>query len=108
MTPEECMPERVTRERQRESKGELFNLEEEGELTHYGRSPSKLDDYGNIGRGLNDGDEDTGQIDSNTVQNIHFRGLESDEDDGEEGLLNLMDVSSLIADAVTRPPWYRS
>ncbi|KAF9651692.1 Nop14-like protein [Thelephora ganbajun] len=86
MTPEERMLERFTRERQRESKGAWFNLEEEDELTHYGQSLSKLDDYDNIGLGLDNGDEeDAGQIDSRTVQKVHFGGFESDEDDDEEG-----------------------
>jgi nucleolar protein 14 len=87
MTPEERMLERFTRERQRESKGALFNLEEEDELTHYGQSLSKLDDFDNVGLGLDDDDgEDAGQIDSRTVQNVHFGGFESDEDDDEAGV----------------------
>ena len=77
------MLERFTRERQRESKGALFNLEEEDELTHYGQSLSKLDDFDNIGLGLDD-DEDAGQIDSRTVQKVHFGGFESDEDEDED------------------------
>ena len=81
------MLERFTRERRRESKGALFNLEEEDELTHYGRSLSNLDDFDNVGLGLDDDDdEDAGQIDSRTVQKVHFGGFESDEDDGEEGV----------------------
>jgi len=80
------MLERFTRERQRESKGALFNLEEEDELTHYGQSLSKLDDFDNTGLGLNDDDEDAGQIDPRTVQKVHFGGFESDEDDDDEGV----------------------
>ena len=81
------MLERFTRERRRESKGALFNLEEEDELTHYGQSLSKLDDFDNVGLGLDDDDdEDAGQIDSRTVQKVHFGGFESDEDDDEEGV----------------------
>ena len=87
MTPEERMLERFTRERRRESKGTLFNLEEDDELTHYGQSLSNLDDFDNVGLGLDDDDdEDAGQIDSRTVQKVHFGGFESDEDDGEEGV----------------------
>lgn len=86
MTPEERMLERFTRERQRESRGALFNLEEEEELTHYGQSLSKLDDFDNIGLGLDDEDEDPGQIDSGTVRKVHFGGFESDEDDDNEGV----------------------
>ena len=87
MTPEERMLERFTKERRRESKGALFNLEEEDELTHYGQSLSKLDDFDSVGLGLDDDDnEDAGQIDSRTVQKVHFGGFESDEDDDEEGV----------------------
>lgn len=87
MTPEERMLERFTRERQRESKGALFNLEEEDELTHYGQSLSKLDDFDNVGLGLDDeDDEDRGQIDPKTVQKVHFGGFGSEEDSGDEGV----------------------
>jgi len=87
MTPEERMLERFTKERRRESKGALFNLEEEGELTHYGQSLSKLDDFDNVGLGLDDDDnEDAGQINSRTVRKAHFGGFESDEDEEEEGV----------------------
>ena len=86
MTPEERMLERFTKERQRESKSALFNLEDEDELTHYGQSLSKLDDFDNIGLGLGDDDEDTGQIDSRTVHKAHFGGFESDDDDDDEGV----------------------
>ena len=58
MTPEERMLERFTRERQRTSRGVAFNLEDEGELTHYGQSLSKLDDFDNVGLNLDDEEED--------------------------------------------------
>ena len=61
MTPEERMLERFTRERQRTSKGVAFNLEDEDELTHYGQSLSKLDDFDNVGLGLDDDEEEGGQ-----------------------------------------------
>lgn len=54
------MLERFTRERQRASKGTAFNLDDEDELTHYGQSLSKLDDFDNVGLGLDD-DEDDGK-----------------------------------------------
>ena len=54
------MLERFTREKQRASKGDVFNLEDEEELTHYGQSLSKLDDFDNIGLGLEDEDEERG------------------------------------------------
>lgn len=60
MTPEERMLERFTRERQRASKSSAFNLEEEDELTHYGQSLSKLDDFDNIGLGLEDEEDEEG------------------------------------------------
>lgn len=60
MTPEERMLERFTRERQRASKGSAFNLDDDEELTHYGQSLSKLDDFDNVGLGLDDEDEDNG------------------------------------------------
>lgn len=58
MNPEERMLERFTKERQRASKGAAFNLEDEDELTHYGQSLSKLDDFDDVGLGLDDDDEE--------------------------------------------------
>ena len=58
MTPEERMLERFTRERQRASKGATFNLDDEDELTHYGQSLSKLDDFDDVGVGLGEDEED--------------------------------------------------
>ena len=95
MNPEERMLERFTRERQRESKGALFNLEDEGELTHYGQSLSRLDDFDNVGLALDDEDEDGGQIDSRTVQKVHFGGFESEEDDDDQ------EVSRMISSQVS-------
>ena len=57
---EERMLERFTKERQRVSKGAAFNLEDEEELTHYGQSLSKLDDFDNVGLGLDDDDDNRG------------------------------------------------
>ncbi|KDQ64193.1 hypothetical protein JAAARDRAFT_116740 [Jaapia argillacea MUCL 33604] len=86
MTPEERMLERFTRERQRASKGDAFNLEDEEELTHYGQSLSKLDDFDGVGLGLEDEeDEDGGQIDGDVVKKVHFGGFDDDEE-GEEGV----------------------
>lgn len=48
MPLEERMLERFTRERQRVSKASAFNLENEDELTHYGQSLSKLDDFDDV------------------------------------------------------------
>lgn len=63
MSLEERMLERFTKERQRASKGVAFNLEDEEELTHYGQSLSKLDDFDNVGLGLDDDDDDRGALD---------------------------------------------
>ncbi|KAG6866122.1 hypothetical protein C0991_008430 [Blastosporella zonata] len=85
MSLEERMLERFTKERQRASKGVAFNLEDEDELTHYGQSLSKLDDFDNVGLGLDDDEEDTGKIDADVVKHTHFGGFDDeDEDDSEE------------------------
>ena len=60
MSIEERMLERFTKERQRASKGVAFDLEDEEELTHYGQSLSKLDDFDHVGLGLDDNDESRG------------------------------------------------
>jgi nucleolar protein 14 len=54
------MLERFTRERQRASKGAAFNLEDEVELTHYGQSLSKLDDFADAGMELESDEEANG------------------------------------------------
>jgi len=59
MTLEERMLERFTRERQRASKGTFFNLDDDEDLTHYGQSLSKLDDFDNTGLGSESNDEET-------------------------------------------------
>lgn len=51
------MLERFTRERQRQAKGAVFNLEDDEELTHYGQSLSALDDFDGAGIELDDDDE---------------------------------------------------
>ena len=64
MAPEERMLERFTKERQRSSKGAIFNLQDEEELTHYGQSLSKLDDFDDVGLGVgfHDDDESDGKL----------------------------------------------
>lgn len=85
MSLEERMLERFTREKQRASKGAAYNLDDEDELTHFGQSLSKLDDFDNVGLGLDDDEEEvTGQIDSRTVQRSHFGGFEDDEEEEDE------------------------
>lgn len=61
MSLEERMLERFTKERQRSSKGATFNLEDEGELTHYGQSLSKMDDFDDIGLGSDVDEDDRGK-----------------------------------------------
>lgn len=63
MTPEERMLERFTKERQRAAKGSAFNLEDEDDLTHYGQSLSKMDDFEEAGLGLDDDDSEDGERD---------------------------------------------
>ncbi|TFK43882.1 nucleolar protein 14 [Crucibulum laeve] len=83
MSLEERMLERFTKERQRAAKGSAFNLEDEDELTHYGQSLSKLDDFDGVGLGLeSDEDENSGQIGGKA----HFGGFgDEDEDEDENG-----------------------
>jgi len=56
---EERMLERFTKERQRASKGIAFNLEDDDDLTHYGQSLSKLDDFDNVGLRMDSDEEET-------------------------------------------------
>jgi nucleolar protein 14 len=60
MSLEERMLERFTRERQRTAKSAAFNLEDEEELTHYGQSLSKLDDFDDMGLRPADEEEEEG------------------------------------------------
>lgn len=62
MSLEERMLERFTKERQRASKGTIFNLEGEEQLTHYGQSLSNLDDFDDVGLPMDeDEDDDQGE-----------------------------------------------
>ena len=56
------MLERFTRERQRASKGVAFHLEDEVDLTHYGQSLSKLDDFADAGLELESDEETKGSF----------------------------------------------
>ncbi|KAH7931164.1 Nop14-like protein [Leucogyrophana mollusca] len=87
MSLEERMLERFTKERQRTSRGATFNLEDEEELTHYGQSLSKLDDFDNVGLPMDDDgeDEEQGQIDRDIVKKTHFGGFDEDGDDVVQG-----------------------
>ncbi|KAG2149303.1 nucleolar protein 14 [Suillus clintonianus] len=83
MSLEERMLERFTKERQRASKGTIFNLEGEEELTHYGQSLSNLDDFDDVGLPMDeDEDDDNGQMDRDIVGKAHFGGFgDKDEDE---------------------------
>ncbi|KAH7105528.1 Nop14-like protein [Auriculariales sp. MPI-PUGE-AT-0066] len=83
MTPEERMQERFTKERQRVSKLNMFSLDDDTELTHYGQSLSKMDDFDSSGLALDD-DEDDMQMDKDTVGRAHFGGFDNDEEAGDE------------------------
>ncbi|KZW04166.1 Nop14-like protein [Exidia glandulosa HHB12029] len=80
MTPEERMQERFTKERQRAAKLNAFALDDDEELTHYGQSLSKMDDFDATGLTLDD-DEADATIDRATVARDHFGGFEEDEED---------------------------
>jgi nucleolar protein 14 len=58
MSLEERMLERFTKERQRTSKGIAFNLEDDDDLTHYGQSLSKLDDFDQVGLRIDSDEEE--------------------------------------------------
>ncbi|KAF8681461.1 Nop14-like protein [Rhizoctonia solani] len=98
MTPEERMLERFTRERQRQTKGAVFNLEDDEELTHYGQSLNALDDFDGAGIELDD-DEESGQIDANVVRHDHFGGFDDDgkEDESERTKSKAEVMSEIIA-----------
>ena len=77
LTPEERMLERFTRERQRASNG-TFNLEDDADLTHYGQSLSKLDDFDNVGFKLDSDEEDAKGSQSAPVYLPPLTGRRSD------------------------------
>jgi len=65
MSLDERMLERFTKERQRAARANVFNLEDEEELTHYGQSLSKLDDFDDVGLPMDeDEDDDEGEYSS--------------------------------------------
>lgn len=76
------MLERFTKERQRASSSRgAFNLEDdEDELTHYGQSLSKLDDFDDI----RDDDEDD-EEDREDVKRTHFGGFNDDNEEEGDG-----------------------
>ncbi|KAI0307057.1 nucleolar protein 14 [Multifurca ochricompacta] len=81
LTPEERMLERFTQERRRSLNRGAFNLEDEVDLTHYGQSLSKLDDFADTGLRLSSDDEETNdRIDGEVVERSHFGGFGSDSE----------------------------
>ncbi|TFY63142.1 hypothetical protein EVG20_g6438 [Dentipellis fragilis] len=111
MTPEERMLERFTRERQRAAKGVSFNLEDDEELTHYGQSLSRLDDFDHAGFGLDDDEEDDkGQIDSEVVRRTHFGGFGDEEEgdgDEEEGPARKKTKAEVMAEVMAKSKEYK-
>ncbi|KAJ1660448.1 nucleolar complex protein 14 [Dispira simplex] len=85
LTPEEKMLERFTRERQSQfRKGDMFNLEDDEDLTHLGQSLGNMDDFDETGLQSSSDDEDdgTGTIDRQTVARNHFGGFGPEEPTG--------------------------
>ncbi|KAI8141258.1 nucleolar protein 14 [Fennellomyces sp. T-0311] len=89
LTPEERMLERFTKEKQKNAKASMFNLDDDDEemgLTHYGQSLAEMDDFDDTGLRLSD-DEDGpgGQLDRNVVSQMHFGGFDDDKkNEGDE------------------------
>lgn len=84
MTPEERMQERFTKERQRTAKLNAFNLDDDQELTHYGQSLGRLDDFDTTGLALDEEEDGDGGLDRLTVARDHFGGFGEDEVNDEE------------------------
>ncbi len=70
------MLERFTRERQRVSNGN-FDLEDDADLTHYGQSLSKLDDFDDVGLRLDSDEEGANGLQSISALLV-LTGLRSD------------------------------
>ncbi|KAG8692855.1 nucleolar complex protein 14, partial [Ceratobasidium sp. 395] len=107
IAPEERMLERFTKERQRRSKGEAFNLEDDEELTHYGQSLSALDDFDGAGIELDD-DEESGQIDASVVRQSHFGGFEPDEQDNEDQQERKKSKAEVMSEVIAKSKAYRA
>jgi nucleolar protein 14 len=114
------------------SRGAAFNLEDEDDLTHYGQSLSKLDDFDNVGLDSEDDEEEqgvifyclsqdcdsttlSGQIDSEVVKKTHFGGFGDEEDEEDQvcednfGYATYLNIpSSLIERSPKRKSWRRS
>ncbi|KAJ7639482.1 nucleolar protein 14 [Roridomyces roridus] len=82
MSVDERMLERFTRERQRTARSNAFNLEDEDELTHYGQSLSRMDDFDDVGLRMEDEDDEMpGQMSGDVVGKTHFGGFSDGEED---------------------------
>ncbi|KAF7332673.1 hypothetical protein MKEN_00150200 [Mycena kentingensis (nom. inval.)] len=97
MSVEERMLERFTRERQRASKGVAFNLEDEDELTHYGQSLSKLDDFDGAGLRMDEDEEEDEEAPHKMDVAAHFKGFSDDEDEPERKKTKAEVMSEVIA-----------
>ncbi|KAF9073180.1 nucleolar protein 14 [Rhodocollybia butyracea] len=102
MSLEERMLERFTKERQRASKGVAFNLEDEDELTHYGQSLSKLDDFDDFGLQDDDEDEETGRLNEDIVKHTHFGGFKDEEDDDSEEPARKKSKAEVMAEVIAK------
>ncbi|KAF8165696.1 nucleolar protein 14 [Crassisporium funariophilum] len=103
MSLEERMLERFTKERQRASRGVAFNLEDEDDLTHYGQSLSKLDDFDNVGLRMESEDEEetSGQIGRDVVSRTHFGGF-GEEEEEEEGPVRKKSKAEVMAEVMAK------
>ncbi|KAB5593229.1 nucleolar complex protein 14 [Ceratobasidium theobromae] len=106
ISPEERMLERFTRERQRQAKGAVFNLEDDEELTHYGQSLSALDDFDDTGIELDD-DEDGGQIDANVVRQSHFGGF-GEEEGGKDQPERKKSKAEVMSEVIAKSKAYKA
>ncbi|KAJ7739866.1 nucleolar protein 14 [Mycena metata] len=108
MSLEERMLERFTKERQRTSRGAAFNLEDEDELTHYGQSLSKLDDFDNSGLRLGDeDDEESGQLNPDIVGKTHFGGFSDDEEDDPDEPERKKSKAEVMAEVMAKSKEHR-
>ncbi|TEB37087.1 Nop14-like protein [Coprinellus micaceus] len=104
MSLEERMLERFTRERQRASKSSAFNIEDKDELTHYGQSLSKMDDFDDVAlRSEDDEDEEmtSGKIGRDIVSRGHFGGF-GEEDEDEEGPARKKSKAEVMAEVMAK------
>jgi len=97
MSLEEKMLERFTKERQRASKTAAFTLEDEDDLTHYGRSLATVDDFDNGGfREESEDEEDlSGRIGRDIVSQTHFGGFSDEEEEDKDGVRHFSSCSCI-------------